>query len=138
MKMALNIPSESQSLLRNEAAGGEDLAQAAAKQATPARSLRVVIPGIVMLFLSEWCSVFIRVSMGALMERAICQRQYPNVVDSLHDPQRLQEWRCPSRAVHCQRLGIKPYLDSGPPNSHSIQFDDRGLWAETGGPSHGV
>lgn len=104
--MAPSTPCESQPLLRNEASSGDHLPEEATKHATLARPLRVVIPGILMLFLSEWCSVFIRISMGALMERAICQRQYPNVVDSLHDP------RCKSGTVQAELFTVSGWESS--------------------------
>ncbi|XWW93466.1 hypothetical protein V2A60_001399 [Cordyceps javanica] len=63
--------------------------------------LRVVIPGVAMLFLSEWCAVLIGVSMGALMERSICARRYPDVVDSLRDP------RCKANAVQAELSTVR-------------------------------
>lgn len=72
---------ERQPLLQNESAaeaGEADPQVQVAKQ--PKRLLlRVIIPGALILFLSQWFYVFISFSMGQLIDRAICRRQFPDV-----------------------------------------------------------
>lgn len=93
-----DMAAERQPLLRDEEAPlvSPQTLNDAHNSSTPTPLLSVIIPGLLILFLGEWANALIGVSMGALMERSICERRFPDVVDSLTDP------RCKTDAVQAE------------------------------------